>query len=118
MWLDFNPLRRTESASSGIDPNSDLWRNIIDQERLPNQYTLDAFAGYSYMMNKKFKTLKKRTYLVFNLGVNNILDNQNVVSGGFEQLRFDFAEKNVNKFPSRRFYSFGVNFFASVGLRF
>ncbi len=118
MWLDFNPLRRTESASSGIDPNSDLWRNIIDQEKLPNQYTLDAFAGYSYMMNRKFKSLKKRTYLVFNLGVNNILDNQNVVSGGFEQLRFDFAEKNVDKFPSRKFYAYGINFFASVGLRF
>ena len=62
--------------------------------------------------------MKKRTYLVFNLGVNNILDNRNIVSGGFEQLRFDFAEKNTNKFQDRKFYAYGTNFFASVGVRF
>ncbi|HCY89994.1 MAG TPA: hypothetical protein DHV17_07020, partial [Chitinophagaceae bacterium] len=60
----------------------------------------------------------KRTFLVFNLGVNNILNNKNVVSGGFEQLRFDFSEKNTQKFPDRRFFNYGINFFASVGLRF
>jgi hypothetical protein len=50
--------------------------------------------------------------------VNNILNNTNIVSGGFEQLRFDFAEKNINKFPSKKFYAYGTNFFASVGVRF
>ncbi len=118
MYLDFNPIRRTESAVSGVVEGSDLWHDIIDQTKLESQYTLDAFAGYSWMMNRKFKSLKKRTYLVFNVGVNNILDNRNIVSGGYEQLRFDFAEKNTNKFPEKRFYAYGVNFFASVGLRF
>jgi hypothetical protein len=118
MWLDYNPLRRTASAVSGVDPESPLWHTIIDQTRLKSQYTLDAFAGYSWMMNRRFKSLKKRTFLVFNVGVNNILNNTNIVSGGFEQLRFDFAEKNTEKFPQKRFYAYGVNFFASVGLRF
>ncbi|HMU24125.1 MAG TPA: hypothetical protein PKD97_03635, partial [Ferruginibacter sp.] len=62
--------------------------------------------------------LKKATYIVFNVGVNNILNNQSIVTGGYEQLRFDFAEKNVNKFPSRRFYAYGINYFASIGIRF
>jgi len=118
MWLDFNPLRRTENAVNGIPANDPLRSDILDQERLKSQYTLDAFAGYSWLMNNKFKSLKKRHFLVFNLGVNNILNNQNIVTGGFEQLRFDFAEKNVNKFPARKFYAYGINFFASVGLRF
>lgn len=118
MFLDFNPVRRTAAATSGVEEGSQLWHDIIDQTQLKSQYTLDAFAGYSWMMNRKFKSLKKRTYLAFNLGVNNILDNRNVVSGGFEQLRFDFAEKNTNKFPDRKFYAYGINFFASVGLRF
>ena len=118
MYLDFNPVRRTEAASSGVEVGSELWHDIIDQKQLDNQYTLDAFAGYSWMMNRKFKSMKKRTYLVFNLGVNNILDNRNIVSGGFEQLRFDFAEKNTNKFQDRKFYAYGTNFFASVGVRF
>ena len=118
MYMDFNPIRRTESAVNGLKPGTVEWNNIINQTRLTSQATVDFFAGYSWMMNRKFTTLKKRTYLAFNLGVNNLLNNQNVVSGGFEQLRFDLAERNINKFPDRRFYAYGINFFASVGLRF
>ena len=118
MYLDFNPIRRTSAAVNGLEQGSPLWNDIIDQTRLNSQYTVDLFAGYSWMMNRKFKDLKKRTYLVFNVGINNLLNNEDVVSGGFEQLRFDFAEKNTQKFPDKRFYAYGLNFFASVGLRF
>jgi len=118
MYLNFNPLRRTEAAVDGLEKNSALWHQVVDQTKLDNQYTLDAFAGYSWMMNRRFKSLKKRTYLVFNVGVNNILNNRDIVTGGYEQLRFDFAEKNVNKFPDKRFYAYGINFFASIGIRF
>lgn len=118
MYLDFNPLRRTAAAVSGLEEGSPAWHNVVDQVKLDDQYTIDAFAGYSWMMNRRFKSLKKRTYLLFNVGVNNILNNTNIVSGGFEQLRFDFAEKNINKFPDRRFFAYGTNFFASIGIRF
>lgn len=118
MYLDFNPIRRTESAVNGLEVGSPLRNEILDQTRLNAQYTVDVFAGYSWLMSKKYKSLKKNTYLVFNLGINNILNNENVVSGGFEQLRFDVGERNVNKFPDRRFYAYGLNFFASIGLRF
>jgi TonB dependent receptor len=118
MYLSYNPIRRTASAVSGVAEGSDQWHQIIDQTQLESQYTLDAFAGYSWLMNRQFHSLKKRTFLVFNVGVNNILNNRNIVSGGFEQLRFDFAEKNTNKFPDKRFYAYGINYFASVGIRF
>jgi TonB dependent receptor len=118
MWLDFNPIRRTYSAVEGLDPFSDKWRNIIDQEKLESQYTVDAFAGYSWRMNNRFKSLKKTTYLVFNMGINNLLNNTSIVSGGFEQLRFDYTDRNPEKFPARKFYSYGLNYFASVGVRF
>ena len=118
MYLNYNPIRRTASAVSGVVEGSDQWHQIIDQTELKTQYTLDAFAGYSWLMNKKFHNLKKRTYLLFNAGVNNILNNKQIVSGGYEQLRFDFAEKNTDKFPDKRFYAYGLNFFASVGIRF
>jgi len=118
MYLDFNPIRRTANAVNGVPEGSDLWNEILDQTQLPSQYTLDVFAGYSLLLNRNIKELKKRTFLQFNVGINNILNNENIVSGGFEQLRFDAAEKNVNKFPDRRFYAYGLNFFASMGLRF
>jgi len=118
MYLNYNPLRRTEGAVSGLEEGSAAWHNVVDQTKLDAQYTLDAFAGYSWLMNRRFKSMKKRTYLVFNVGVNNILNNTDIVTGGYEQLRFDFAEKNVNKFPDKRYYAYGTNFFASIGIRF
>lgn len=118
MYLSINPIRRTESAVSGVVEGSDLWHQIVDQTELKPQYTVDLFAGYSWLMNRKFHNLKKRTYVLFNVGINNLLDNREIVSGGFEQLRFDFAGKNVNKFPDKRFYAYGINYYASIGIRF
>jgi len=57
-------------------------------------------------------------FLVFNVGVNNILDNQSIVTGGYEQLRFDFDTKDPNQFPAKLYYAYGLNYFASVTLRF
>jgi len=118
MWLDFNPIRRTSAAVEGLDRDSELYHQIIDQTELDDQFSVDAFAGYSWKMRNRFKSVSNNTYLVFNVGVNNLLNNKNLVSGGYEQLRFDFEEKNVNKFPAKQFYSYGLNFFASIGLRF
>lgn len=118
MYLDFNPLRRTATAVNGVEQGSELWHDIIDQEKLDNQFTVDLFAGYSYMLNRNVKGLKTRNYLVFNVGVNNLLDNKDIVSGGFEQLRFDFSGKDTGRFPPRKFYAYGINFFASIGYRF
>lgn len=118
MYLSINPIRRTESAVSGVVEGTDLWHQIVDQTELKPQYTVDLFAGYSWLMNRRFHNLKKRTYVLFNVGVNNLLDNREIVSGGFEQLRFDFAGKNVNKFPDKRFYAYGINYYASIGIRF
>ncbi len=118
MWLDFNPLRRTAAAVEGVEKDSPKWNEIINQTRLDAQYSLDAFAGYSWLLNKSFKSFRKRTFLVFNIGVSNILNNKNMVSGGYEQLRFDFTDKNVNKFPPKKFYAYGTTYNASIALRF
>lgn len=117
MWLAFNPIRRTYEALQDVDYKSESWNRIVDQTRLPGQFTLDLFAGYSWKLPKNFG-FKKNTFLVFNVGVNNILDNQDIVSGGYEQLRFDFSNRNVNRFPPKLFYAYGLNYFASAAFRF
>jgi hypothetical protein len=118
MWFDFNPLRRTTSAVAGVPENSYVWHQIVDQAKLKHQFTVDAFAGYSWLLNKTFKSIKQRSFLVFGVGVTNILNNKNIVTGGFEQLRFDFVDKNVDKFPSKKFYAYGTTFNASIAYRF
>jgi hypothetical protein len=122
MWLDFNPIRRTFTAVEGLDinkPDEAAIRNeILAQIQLPSNYTVDFFGGWSYKLPRKFLGFNKNTFLVFNLGVNNLLNNQNIRSGGFEQLRFDYGQKDINRFPPRYFYAFGLNYFASATFRF
>lgn len=115
MWLDFNPDRR---SIAGVEVNttvrdvlqegSDLWNSIINQEQLPSAVTVDI------SIRRNFK-LKDDLYLNANLSVDNILDNQ-FAANGYEQLRFDFEEKNVSVFPSKYFYARGINYFFNFSL--
>jgi len=118
MWLDYNPIRRTQSAVEGLEAKSELWNSILAQTQWDSQYTLDFFGGYSWKLPSNLEIADKPTFLVFNLGVNNILNNKDIITGGYEQLRFDFDNRNINKFPPKIYYGFGVNYFASATLRF
>ena len=118
LWLGFDPLRRTYGAVEGVDPKSALWHEIIDQTQLKSQFSVDASAGFSWLMNKKYKSLKKRTIMALSFNANNILNNTNIVSGGFEQLRFDVGEHDVNRFSPKLFYAYGFNFSANLSVRF
>ena len=118
MWMDFNPLRRTTDAVDGIDQSSLKYRGIIDQQQMQAQYTVDLFFGYSWKMNRLVTSWQKNTFLVLNCGINNLLDNTGIVTSSYEQLRFDTQERNINKFPPKKFYSYGRTYFASIGFRF
>jgi hypothetical protein len=117
MWLDFNPLRRTSTATNGVDAKSTLWHNIIDQIQMAPQHTVDFFGGYSWRLPKTWG-FKKPAYFVVNAGVNNVLNNKDIITGGYEQLRFDFEEKSIDKFPPKFFYAYGLNYFINAAIRF
>jgi outer membrane receptor protein involved in Fe transport len=120
VWIDFNPARRTVSAvanvpgdpefeEQAVNPGSELWNRIIEQEKAPGAFTMDFFGGKSFKFNDVF--------LYLTVGVNNILDKRDFITGGYEQLRFDFEGKDVDRFPSQYFYALGRNYFISVALR-
>ena len=117
IWLDFNPIRRTYNAIEGIDPKTELWNEILAQQKLNAQYTLDFFSGYSFRLRKSIDHARP-TYIAFLAGISNLLNNQDFKTGGYEQLRFDFAGHDVNKFPAKYYYAYGINYFISVSLRF
>jgi CarboxypepD_reg-like domain/TonB dependent receptor len=101
-YLSFNPDRRTEIATNGVE-DTELFNSIIDEEVLPSAITIDVFAGKSHRFIN-------RHILALNVSVSNILNNTTFRSGGFEQSRFDYLEKKIEKFPPRYFYAFGTNF--------
>ncbi len=117
MWLDINPIKATNKAVDGLEQKSALWNQILGQQQFKPQVTVDFFGSYSWKLPKAWG-FKKPTFIAFNLGISNLLNNTNIITGGYEQLRFDFAGRNVNKFPPKYYYSYGLNYFASATLRF
>ncbi len=110
IYIDFNPVRRTVDAVYNLDENPEQLRAIVDQKKAPSQFTVDIFGGKSFKFGKYF--------LFINVGVNNVLNNTDFITGGFEQLRFDVAERDPNAYPTRYFYNFGLNYFANASFRF
>lgn len=111
IYLDFNPTRRTEDAVLGLvkSENTALWEDILFQERVPANYTADLFGGKSWKIGSRF--------IYLTVGINNLLNNQNFVIGGYEQNRFDFENKDVDRFPPRYFYAYGANYFIGLSFR-
>ncbi len=122
MWLSVNPLRRTAEALGGTDTDlnnfPEVVERVLSQERFKDQYTLDLFGGWSKRLPKMFDINSKPVYLVINLSINNLLNNMLIRSGGYEQLRFDHENKNIDKFPPKYYYAYGLNYFASLTFRF
>ena len=120
-YLDFNPLRRTEGAIAGLNPENEadakLIADIRDQERLKGGFTVDASIGKSFRFNYKY-------FLNINLSANNILNNTNLRTGGYEQSRFSSTnsstsrETYLKRFPNKYFYAYGTTFFLNVSFRF
>lgn len=120
-WLDFNPLRRTISATENLDMKSEIFYTVIDQQQLAAQNTIDAFAGYSWKVPHTYMGSgfhKKPLYISVYAGINNILNNRDIISGGFEQLRYNYSTSDISKFPPKYYYAYGINYFASLTLRF
>lgn len=111
IYLSFNPERRTQIAIQNIGEGDPRIAAITRQEMLSGGYTLDLSIGKSFRIMRKY-------FLQLNLSGNNLLDNKNISTGGYEQLRFDFEEKNVDKYPPRYFYMMGRNYFLNVAVRF
>jgi hypothetical protein len=108
-FLDFSPDRRTAQAVDGVEPGSAQWRAILDQEELPGGFLVNAFGGKSWKVRQSF------VYL--NVGVTNLLNRTDFITGGFEQLRFDNESRQVGRFPNRYFYAFGFNYFINLSVR-
>lgn len=111
IYLSFNPERRTQKAIANIGEGDPRIAEITKQETLSGGFTVDASVGKSFRIMRKY-------YLQINLMANNVLNNKNISTGGYEQLRFNFEDKDVDTFPPRYFYMMGTNFFLNFAVRF
>jgi hypothetical protein len=115
-WLSFNPIRRTYGALALLDTMSVMRTQITEQTQLPAMFTLGALLGQSIRWYSVKNKSPKNILCI--LSVNNILQSGPVLAGGYEQLRFDVAGLNVNKFPPKYFLGYGFNFSATISFTF
>ena len=109
IYLDANPDRRTEEAIAKYVSSDPQATEIIDQTKLDNDYSINLFAGKSWRIKNKYN-------IRLNVNVNNVLNNTEFKTGGFEQLRYD--QNEIGKFPPKIGYMYGRTFFAMVSFQF
>jgi hypothetical protein len=108
-YLSFNPERRTDGAIP-YNASDSIVDVITEPMLLEAGYTVDVSIGKSLII--------KGVNVSINFSVSNLLNNQSLITGGYEQMRYDFQNYNINKFPPKYFYGFGRNYFLNINVRF
>lgn len=138
LYLSMNPAYRTNNAVKSYinvlsnESASDIakaWaisniNNVRCQEYLGNAYTLSASVGKNWYIHRKYM-------LGFSAEVKNILNNQDIKTGGYEQMRMrrtrgwngnesgsNPAEPFYSRFDSKYFYMLGTTYFLNLYFRF
>jgi hypothetical protein len=115
IYIEASPIRRIDEAVDYVEVDSELWVDILSQERVKGQFVMDASIGKSFRLKGK---QGKYHFLNLNANVGNVTNNTKFITGGFEQSRLDFGNKDLTKFQNKYFYSYGTNFFVGVSYRF
>ncbi|HLF64664.1 MAG TPA: hypothetical protein VI603_12960 [Saprospiraceae bacterium] len=114
LWIEYNPIRRTRQAIDLVEEGSPQWNAIIGQEKAPGGFTIDASVYKSF----KIDWFKEDVFFAVTFNVSNALDKQDLISGGFEQLRYDYLNRDPSTFPSKYYYFPGLNYYFNASIRF
>ncbi|MDR1680195.1 MAG: carboxypeptidase-like regulatory domain-containing protein [Prevotellaceae bacterium] len=116
-YISMNPARRTDPtvAILAMDGRTEDIYAMTRQERFPAAVVLNANIGKYWIIGKYM--------LGVNLDLKNILNNTDIISGGYEQMRLrrDTSVENrttYSPFDSKYFYLFGTTYYLNVYLRF
>lgn len=114
MYLSMSPIYRTDEViSSGMTPADIAY--IRRQENFGSAFVLNASVGKNWSIMRKYT-------LGFSLSVNNILNDQDIKTGGYEQTRLvkntETAVTSYQPFDSKYFYMFGTTYYMNLYFRF
>ena len=114
-YLDMNPLYRTQMAVAGPDniATATEIEYMAAQEKFDPVFLLNASVGKSWYINRKYN-------FGFSLNLQNITNNRNVKTGGYEQTRLIDSESHQRyyRFDSKYFYMQGINYMLNLYFRF
>jgi len=119
-YADPAPFRRTINfiTQNGIPINGvteEGLKEVLKQEKFSDEFMLNINLGKTFRIGKYSAGISGT--------VNNVLNNKNYVTGGFEQMRTgnynNAIDKNYQRmFGSKMFYGMGKTYFANIYFRF
>mgnify|MGYP004512056901 FL=1 len=122
IYLSYSPCYRYHSSATArgncFDNNEPI-RSAFEQAKGHGGFMLDGSIGRSIYL--------KRGSLSINLSVTNILNNTNIVTGGYEQSRSDYSKKTDGTTTNRaykfsknpmRFFAYGTNGMLNIAYKF
>ncbi len=116
-YLSMNPLYRTDGVLTKYMIDNGFAEQMRAQERFDRSFVLNASVGKSWYINREYN-------LGLSFEVKNILNKQDIKSGGYEQMRVsDMLDDNgdvigYNRFDSKYFYMLGRTYYLNIYLRF
>jgi hypothetical protein len=117
-YVNISPVRHEIMPNLYTMANSEeelaqMIKDISQQEKLNEALVINASIGHVIYLNRTAS-------LNINLNLNNILDNKDIQTGGYQQGRIDTKDyaNTANKFPNKYYYAQGFKMFLNLGLRF
>ena len=114
-YLDMNPLYRTAFACGGGDGviTPEEVNYMAAQEEFDPAFLLNLSIGKSWYIGRKYN-------IGFSLNVQNILNNKDVKTGGYEQTRLisSYEKDRYYRFDPKYFYMYGANYMLNIYFRF
>lgn len=101
LWTQYTDIESLEQAV----------KDLAGQDKLKNAFVLNLSIGKVVYINRKLS-------LNFNLNIDNVLNNRNVMTYGYQQGRFDYKTYTGDKYPNKYSYAQGIKVMFNVGVRF
>lgn len=81
------------------------------QGKMNNAFVLNCSIG-------KFVNISRKVAMNFNLNIDNILNNTNIMNNAYQQGRMDTKTWSMSKYPDKISYAQGTKVFLNIGIRF
>ncbi len=124
IYLSYSPcyryestLRAREKSGETVSDNAgNVLSSALEQEKGHGGFMLDLSIGRSLR-------LKHGRSMSINLSVTNLLNNRNIVTGGYEQSRSDYTASGNTRAYSfsrnpKKYYAYGINGMLNVAYKF
>lgn len=122
IYLSYSPCYRYESSlkkrqniyGDVYDNEGNLRKSAVSQEQGKGGFMLDGSVGRLIRL--------KKGQISINFSITNILNNRDIVTGGFEQSRSDYSNEKVRAYRfsknPKKFYAFGPNGLLNIAYKF